>query len=143
MSSANLDLVRSIYATTERGEYGRVDWADPEIEYVWVDGPAPRSGRGLAEMAEGMRNFLSAWEDFRTVVEEYRELDDDRVLVLLTAEGRGKVSGLDLRQTQARAADLVELSEGRVTRIVKYFDRDRALADLGLAPEGGAAEAPG
>jgi hypothetical protein len=33
-------------------------------------------------MAQGTRDFLSAWEEFRFEAEEYRELDDERVLVL-------------------------------------------------------------
>jgi ketosteroid isomerase-like protein len=33
----------------------------------------PAGGRGLAGLAEGWRDWLSAWEDFRVEAEEYRE----------------------------------------------------------------------
>jgi transposase InsO family protein len=35
----------------------------------------------LVEMAAFWRDFLSSWEDVATEVEEYRELDGERVLV--------------------------------------------------------------
>jgi ketosteroid isomerase-like protein len=82
---------------------------------------------------------LSAWEGFRGTTEEYRELDNERVLALHSYGGRGKSSGLDVGQTPIRAATIFHLREGKVTRLLVYLDRERALADLGLAPEAGSA----
>ena len=58
MSSANLDLVRSIYAAWARGDFGSAEWADPEMEYEYADGPSPGAWKGIGGMAEGFRDFL-------------------------------------------------------------------------------------
>jgi ketosteroid isomerase-like protein len=87
-------------------------------------------------MAEAARDFVSAWEDLRTDADEYRELEDEQVLVLDHRSGRGKTSGLELSQIRTQGAHLFHIRDGRVTRLVRYMDRDRALADLGLAPGG-------
>jgi ketosteroid isomerase-like protein len=139
VASANVDFVRSLFAVWERGDFSSAEWAHPEIEYVVVDGPAPGSWTGLAGLAEGIREWLSAWEDFRIEAEEFRELDSERVLVLNRRRGRGKTSGLDLGKVQTKGAVLFHIRDGKVTRQVVYFDRERALADLGLAPEAGSA----
>jgi hypothetical protein len=86
--SANLDLVRSIYADRERGDFSDVRWADPEIEITIADGPAPGTWMGLAGAAESMREFLGAWEKVRFRADKYRELDGGRVLVLDQAGAR-------------------------------------------------------
>jgi ketosteroid isomerase-like protein len=96
--SENLDLVRSIFAAWERGDWGSTRWADPEIEWVFVDGPSPGIWTGVAGMAEASRDWINAWEDYRAEAEEYRELDNERVLVLIRLSGRGKLSGMKLEQ---------------------------------------------
>jgi hypothetical protein len=68
-------------------------------------------------------------------VDAYRELDDERVLVLPRMDLRGKTSGLELDARWTRGAEVVQIRDRTVTRMVKYFDGDRGLADLELTPE--------
>ena len=137
MPSANLDLVRSIYAAMERGDFfSSVESADPEIEWVIADGPEPISLKGVSAYMEWWRDFLGAWDGFRIEVDEYRELDDERVLVLMHSGGRGRTSGLKLGQHGGGGAAIMHIRAGKVTRVVTYFNRDQAVADLGLAHEG-------
>lgn len=131
--SANVDLVRTIFAAWERGDFSGNEWAHPDIDCVIADGPEPGSWSGLAGMAEGFRRAVSGWDDFRAEAEQYRELDDVRVLVLLRAgSGRGKVSGLEIGQMRTTGANVFQIRDGMVTRLVIYLDRERARADLGL-----------
>jgi ketosteroid isomerase-like protein len=130
--SENLDLVRSIFAAWERGDFSSADWAYPEVEYVHADGMAEGSWKGTAGMAEGFREFVNVWERYRLEVDEFRELDDERVLVLFHRSGRGRTSGLELEQMRSEGTSIVHVRGGKVTRLVFYVDRERALADLGL-----------
>ena len=134
--SANLDLLRSLFAMWERGDFSSAEWADPNIELVWADGLSPGTWTGIAEMAEGYRDWMSAWEEYSVRAEDYRELDAERVLVLTLIRGRGKASGLELgHDLRDSGAAVFHLRDGKVTRFIMYTDRDRGLADLGLAPE--------
>ena len=130
--SENLDLVRSIYADWERGDWSSAWWAHPEIEFAIADGLEPGVRTGIAAMAASWRQWLSAWQDYRLRAEEYRELDDERVLVLHEYSGRGRASGLDIGETWTKAATLFHARAGKITRLVGYNSRDHALADLGL-----------
>jgi ketosteroid isomerase-like protein len=128
--SANLDLVWSIYAATARGHFD-AGWADPQIEFVIADGPSPGAWRGVTEMAAAWRERADAWKGLRVVADELRELDAERVLVLTRgARGQGKISGMDVRQIEAKGGAVYHITDGKVTKLVLYFDRERMLADV-------------
>jgi hypothetical protein len=83
-----------------------------------------------------MHDFLSAWEEYSLKIDDCRDLDDERVLVLVHAgSGRGQASGVELGQHGGGGALVYHVRSGQVARLVIYFNRERALADLGLAPD--------
>jgi hypothetical protein len=55
------------------------------------------------------------------------------VVVLSQRSGRGKTSGLELGQVQTTSLNLFHIHNGRVTKLVHYWDGGAAFADLGLA----------
>ena len=90
-----------------------------------VGGAAPRWPRAHSACSTLGRTHAPEAQDFR-------ELDDERVPVLTRISGRGKTSGVDLEHMRTWGAALFYIRDGKVTKHVVYFERDRALADLGL-----------
>ena len=133
MVSENLDLVRSIVAAHARGDYSSSEWAHPDIEYSIVGGLFSGDWKGRAAMARAARELFSTYKEHRSVIDEIRPLDSERVLVLSHVSARAKKSGIELDATQMRIAALWQVRDGKVIRHVVYMDRERALADLGLA----------
>ena len=86
-------------------------------------------------MAEAVRGVLSAWRAVRLQAEEYRTLDGKHVLVLTRTVGF-ESSELEPEEIGPRPAHLFHIEGDRVTRLIAYFDRDHAFADLGLTPGG-------
>jgi hypothetical protein len=76
---------------------------------------------------------------YRAVAEGYRDLERGGILALTIFSAPGRATGTAVTQVLARGASVMRIHEGRVTKLVVFFHRDHAFADLGLAPEGDAA----
>jgi hypothetical protein len=107
------------------GAQGFAPYAD--TIWRWVQEGDPFVALSPGEMSE-----LTPEQRAHYAVDEYRELDGGRVLVLFRRSGRGKTSGLEIDQLGGKGADLFHVRGGKVTRLINYWDRDRALADHGL-----------
>jgi ketosteroid isomerase-like protein len=132
VASPNVDLIRSIYESWDV-DLRSAEWAHPDIEFGWADGPSPGLWKGIDEVAKRWQEFLSTWDEYRVELEDCRELDDERVFALTRRSGRGKTSGLDLSQIRPEGAALFHIQNGKVTRAVFYFDREFAFTDIGIS----------
>ena len=135
MAQNNAGIVRSILASWERGELSSLEWAAREIEFVFADGPEPGRHVGRKAMQDLFRAWLGSFAEFGISVEDVIDLDRERVLALTSVRGQGKTSGVDLARAGSKTAHLFELHAGRVTRLVVYFQRELALAELGVGPQ--------
>ena len=131
MSQENVEVVkRAVNAFNRRDLDGLEELGTPDIEWITSMGAIegePFRGR------EGGDTYLArltdAWEEFRTVAENVRDLGD-RVLMLGQVEGRGKGSGVPVNMPLAQVYDF---RDGKVSRIRSYLEHGEALKAVGLA----------
>jgi hypothetical protein len=132
MASENLQLARSNW---EKGDFKSSDWAHPDIEFVEADLPDGAARVGIPAMNRAWTEFLRNWHEFSTHPEQYLELDEGRVAVLAAFSGRGKHSGMNVRDAEMKGVLVFHMRHGKVTKMVMYYNRERGLAELGLAEE--------
>ena len=83
-------------------------------------------------MGEAWREALGAFDRLEMAVEEYVPIDGERVLVLTSNTGQGKNSGFEVGELRTRSANLFHIRNGKVTRLIAYWDRANALEAVGL-----------
>ena len=132
MSRENVEVVRRLYELWNRRAFAAaLDYYSPDIEYVRVTSDADFAGewRGIEEMRQAVRQYLSAWTDYRYEIERVDDLRD-RVLVLERQRGRGKRSGVE---TENVGGSVFTLRDGLVVRLVQYWDAADAVEAVGLS----------
>jgi ketosteroid isomerase-like protein len=130
MSEENVEVAKRVTDAFNRREVdGLLALATPDsvMSSQLLDASADFRGR------EGLERFYAmlseSWEEFRSVIEEYRDLGD-RVLMLGRNTGRGKGSGVTV---DAPTAAILDFHDGKVSRIRLYLDPAEALLAAGLA----------
>lgn len=128
MSSDNVAVVRAIIEAVPDWERVRPR-LHPDARLDQSQIPDGGVYEGREAFGQFFRRWFDTWDDLRLTPERFVE-DGDRVLVLLTVEGRGKGSGTPVA---VRTADLWTLRDGKVVSLVGYPDRAEALKVVGLS----------
>jgi ketosteroid isomerase-like protein len=132
MSEENVEICKRAFAVFERLDVeAGLEYVDPEIVFqsAIVSGAEGNTFRGYDGLRRWAAESEAAFEELRTVPEEFRDLGDN-VLVLGRVFARGRESRVPV---QSPAAFLCTLRDGRLVHVRGYLDRDVALEAAGLS----------
>jgi ketosteroid isomerase-like protein len=122
----NVETILTLYERVARGE------AAGDLFHEDVEWSMPHPGgeaQGLAEVGAFWRDYEAIWENREIELEDVRELDDARVLVLLTERARGRASGIE---THASPGAIWTFRDGKIAAVKAWLDRSEAIRAAGL-----------
>jgi ketosteroid isomerase-like protein len=141
MSQENVDTLRALWpseAVDLVGVFSELDAvpsflsaisADAEVVFGPGDPAVNRTYRGLQGLAAGWQDWLEPYEAYWLKVERYVNGPQERVVMLAKVRARTRRDGVLIEHSPAAVC---ELSNGTVTRLAFYLDRDEALEAAGL-----------
>jgi uncharacterized protein len=137
MSQENVRLVRESYATSGGSSNGIEQpllfaaWAERMAPNTEFDFTAAYPDRPVMRGIDELRTFRDEgpWAELRFDPERFIDVDDERVLVLVRVDAKGKESGVPV---ELRNAHEFTIRGGVLVRFKVYGDRDEALEAAGL-----------
>ena len=90
---------------------------------------AATAGSGLQELVEAWRDWTQPFETWRTEVEEFVDVDDHRVLVLIRDHVRPRGGDAEI---ESLGCNLWTLRDGKVARLDFYPTRSQGLEAAAL-----------
>ena len=134
MSQENVEVVVGQFENTNARDFKAVmdAYADDVILRLhdWLRNIGGEAVVGKEAVGEWFGDWFRTFDrDYRFDVDEARDLGD-RVLVVATHHGRGRISGAPARQ---QLGYLYTVREGKISLVEAWADRARALEAAGLS----------
>jgi ketosteroid isomerase-like protein len=131
MSRENVEIIRDAYERWNRGDFGWATRMAPEFEYDAGAALVGLSGgyRGLEGFMRFLEQFWGQFDEPHAEPQEFIEAGDS-VLAVITFQGRGKQSGVEVNM---EVFQLWTFRKGKVVRGQGFFDRPEALEAAGLS----------
>jgi ketosteroid isomerase-like protein len=131
MSHENVEVVRSAFEAWNAGHVERLaEFFEADAEFLpfraQLEGIVYRGPQGVRQFA---RDAREEWDVLRIASAEYRDLGEERVLVLGHMEGRAHASGMDLR---VPAAWVIHMRGAKIAALRSYSNYEEALEAVGL-----------
>jgi ketosteroid isomerase-like protein len=127
MSQENVEIVRELWDAYSRGDFDRViGLSDPYVVLVSLEeGPL----YGPDAVRANYARWREAWEEEPDTTVEEVIGNGDHVFVIACFQGRGRGSGVRVKQ---RLYEVYTLRNGRILRVDEFSDRAEALEAVGL-----------
>jgi ketosteroid isomerase-like protein len=133
MSQENVEVVRRmLQAFADGGLDAMAEFWDPDIDWRAAEGAVDDVGEmhGPVALRRYIQDWIDTFDDFSVVVEQLRDVGDNRVLGVQRLTGRAKLSGTE---TDLRYALVSTIRDGKVVRAREYMSLDQALEAVGLS----------
>src|ERR1700704_1990317 len=132
MSQENVEVVRRmLQAFADGGLDAMAEFWDPDLDWRAAEGAIDDVGEmhGPVVVRRYIQDWIDTFDDFGVVVEELRDVGDDRVLSIQRLKGQAKLSGAE---TDLRYALVSTVRDGKVVRAREYLSVEDALEAVGL-----------
>jgi ketosteroid isomerase-like protein len=146
MSQSDVEVVRGLLGPFEQGDIvplfrdeaisasitaASAPFFTADFECVFIRDDVGRAAySGLDGLRAAWLDWLLPWESYHAGVEDVRDADDGRVLVLTNDHARPKGVGAEV---SFAGAPVWTVRDGKVARIEFYWNRDDGLAAVGLS----------
>jgi ketosteroid isomerase-like protein len=130
MAEENVEIVREHIEAFRHGDAtGALSNLDP---HVVLDRTRVADLESIAyghdQLDESVSRYMGSFDEYHYEVERLTDLGSGAVLAVVTEEGRGKSSGVPVRQT---FATLYTVIEGKIARVTLFPSEEVALEAVG------------
>jgi ketosteroid isomerase-like protein len=132
MSEENVGAVQAaLNAFARDGLDGFAEFWTDDIDHRAVEGALDDRGpmRGKDAVRDYVQDWLDTFNDFTAEAIEVIDAGDDKVIAVLRASGRAKLSGVE---TDLTYAVIYTIRDGKIARGREYWTKEQALEAAGL-----------